>query len=82
MNLPTLEEYFQDFVERCKQVEDLPSVRQRVLNEECPFLDCGFEKNIEFREMRRFYRQNLEILKSKLITLIDELMKDGGDLKW
>ena len=79
MNLPTIEEYLEDFALRCKSIKsikELGSVKQRVLIGECPFLDCGFEKDLTFRSMRRFYRQNLEVLKPQLIHIIDTLIME------
>lgn len=76
MNLPTLEEYLKDFRERCGGVEDLRGVQQRVLNGECPFLDCNFEKDTNFRSMRRYYRQNLQSLQPMLLHIIDHVNEE------
>ncbi len=71
MTLPSLEEYLKDFEERCSVIKSLDLVKDRVIKGECPFLDCNFEKSVTFREMRRYYRQNLNLgLRERLLDII------------
>jgi len=74
MNLPTLKEYLKDFTVRCAQVDNLEEVLQRVERGECPFPDCGFENNQEFRKMRRFYHRSQDVVKPEIIQLLHEFM--------
>jgi len=76
MNLPTLEAYLEDFTLRCSGRADLIIVRERVERGECPFLDCVYNHDAEFRMMRRFYSRNIPMLQSILLSLLDKLLKE------
>jgi len=77
MNEPSLDEYLSDFNHRCHSVLDsggsLLKVKKAILQKACPFLDCAFEKDAEFRRMRRYYRKAIQNgLMDNLLRIIME----------
>ena len=76
MNLPTLEAYLEDFTLRCSGRADLIIVRERVERGECPFLDCVYNHDAEFRMMRRFYSRNTQMLQSMLLKILDRINEE------
>lgn len=76
MNLPTLEAYLADFTLRCDGRKDLLIIQERVERGECPFLDCTYEHDANFRMMRRFYSRNIPMLQPLLSNILDKLLKE------
>ena len=73
---PTREEYLMDFRERCHRVKDFEILKQNVINRECPFLECDFERDTEFKTMRRYYRKHIgNGLMDDLLSIIEEVRK-------
>lgn len=76
------EVYLNDFKERCLKVSDLNTVMTLVIKADCPFLDMGFDKDLVFRKMRRYYRANIDNgLRNDLLKIIEEVqnVKYVGD---
>jgi len=78
MNEPSPQEYMEDFKFRCHDIiikgGDLESVKKAILRKECPFLDCQFERDAEFRRMRRYYRKEIHNgLMVNLLKIIGEV---------
>jgi len=73
-------EYLEDFRFRCFEIVikegDLETVKKAILQKECPFIEAGFEKDTEFRRMRRYYRKAIQNgLKDDLLKIIAEAGK-------
>ena len=76
----SLQEYLEDFKFRCSEIVvrngDLETVKKAILQKECPFIEIGFEKDMEFRRMRRYYRKAIHNgLKDDLLKVIAEAEK-------
>ena len=70
-------EYLNDFRFRCHDVVirngDTETMKEAVRNGKCPFIEC-FEKDAEFRRMRKYYRASIHNgLKNDLIKVIEEV---------
>jgi len=79
MNEPSLQEYLGDFKFKCLEIVirdgDIEAVKKAILQKECPFLDCAFEKDAGFRRMRRYYRKAIQN------GLMDDLLKVIGEVE-
>jgi len=79
MNEPSLDEYLSDFNHRCHAVivsgGSLLKVKEAILRKECPFIEAGFERDAEFRRMRRYYRKTIQN------GLMDDLLRVIGEVE-
>lgn len=66
MEETTRKEYLSDFRFRCHEITikggDLEAVKTAVSMGECPFIEVGFEKDKEYRRMRRYYRKAMSFI--------------------